>query len=53
MTITKTTPEGRKFLCSKEYASAREWMNAFPQVYGGLPAKVALAFAERDWKAAK
>jgi len=55
MTTHKTTTEGTKFLSHRhnEITTAEEWRKAFPERYDGLSAKVAKAFATRDFKNAK
>lgn len=51
----KTTTEGTKFFSPRhnEITTAEEWRKTFPQRYAGLPAKIAKAFAERDFRNAK
>lgn len=55
MTTNKTTTEGTKFISHRhnEITTAEEWRKAFPERYAGLPAKVAKAFATRDFKNAR
>jgi hypothetical protein len=54
-TNTKATPEGSQFISNNfsTIKTAEQWRKAFPSRYSNMPAKIALAFAARDMRAAK
>jgi hypothetical protein len=55
MSNTKTTPEGTKFVSARFDAikTPAQWRKVFSSRYSNMPAKIALAFATRDMRAAK